>query len=136
MAIKPISDIRIWQDPKGYIQYSAKKGSQAELVANWLTSDIQGSGMSFIILLDAIERRRSGLADRPYEASGNAWEALITKDRVEIENKYTNHLKGTVPLDIVLGVLLAYGDALGESSITAGKADFVRHEHREPQLPW
>lgn len=136
MAVDSVSDIRIWKDPHGHIQYWARQGSRSELVINWLTADIEDSGSSFIRLLDAIEQRRSGSTDRPYKSGGKAWQGLITKDYVNIEHEYANHLKGTVPLDVVLGILRAYGNALGESVITAGKVDFARHRHREPQLPW
>lgn len=97
---------------------------------------MQGSEFSFVVVLDAVERRRSGLTERPYEASGNAWEALITKDEVRIVNKYSDQLRGTVSLDTLLGVLRVYQDALGESAVAAGLADFLEHEHREPLLPW
>lgn len=88
------------------------------------------------MILDAIERRRSGLVEHPYEASGNAWEALITKDEVQIVNKYMDHLRGTIPLDTLLGVLRVYQDALGEFAVASGAAEFLKHEHREPLFPW
>jgi hypothetical protein len=136
VAITPAHDIRIWADEKGYITHSARKGSPADLVGSWLTSDVQGSGHSLVRLLDDIEARRSERTERPLELSGNAWIAVITKDQVGIENQYNESLNGTVPLDYVLQVLRAYWDALGEKEIQAGKDTFAKDENREPSLPW
>ena len=136
MAITPARDIRIWSDEKGYVQHTAREGSDADLVGQWLTSDIQGDGAHLIELLDAIEALRSAQADKPYEASGNAWHAVIGKDHVDIENKYMDHLTGTVPVETVLRIMRSYWDALRESTIEEGKRNFLKFHRREPRLPW
>ncbi|WP_018681707.1 hypothetical protein [Actinokineospora enzanensis] len=87
-------------------------------------------------LLDAIEQRLSGETDEAYEANGNAWFVLITKDRLEIENKYSEPLTGTVTMDLALTVLRAYWDVFDEPAIEKGKRDFRKYNHREPHLPW
>jgi hypothetical protein len=135
MDIGPAEGIRIWDDD-GYLKYSARKGSEADLVGDWLTSDIQGSSSHLVRLLDAIETLRTGRADKPYEANGNAWHVVITADQVEIENKYVDHRRGIVSINTVLAIMRSYWNALGEPWIENGKLEFREFEQREPRLPW
>lgn len=135
MTITPARDIQYYRDEQGYVRYQAKQGSKTSLVAGWLQADVQ-SADSLVVVLDAIEQRRSGSTERPYEASGNAWVAVITRDQIDIENMYNDSLRGTVTTQHALGVLRAYADALGDKAMAEGAAAFVKHEGRDPQLPW
>lgn len=132
----PARGIRIWSDDRGHLRHEAPKGSAADLVGSWLTSDVQGSGRYLVTLLDAIEALRGGRLDEPYEASGNAWQVTITKEHAEIENKYVEHLKGSVQLATVLSVMHSYWNAMGETDVEEGIKSFRKYNRRDPLIPW
>jgi hypothetical protein len=142
VEISPTADVQFFSDRKGYIRHSPhpdarrSRAVKAGMVADWLTGDIQGAGRWLFEVFEAIVGLRSGEADKPYEWSGNAWDVLITNERFEIENKFIEDLKCTMPLDDALRVMRSYWEALGEQPIRLATRQFVKTHRCPPRLPW
>ena len=70
------------------IPYTVSKNTKYEQLANYITGDIQSSIITAKEILDSIESIEKGLVDED-DRSGNAFIAFVTKDKVTIENGFT-----------------------------------------------